>query len=142
MVELDKYIELIHESLSKDLLKKQYQADYDNLHFTTGHCYIASEAIYHTFGGKEKWSAYAGRDDNNGTHWWLKNKDTGEIVDPTKEQYTSLGLEPPYNKGRPCAFLTREPSQRAQKLIARVNEKVIQYEAENSAKTTKRFRPR
>lgn len=53
MVELDKYIEIIHESLSKDLLKKQYQADYDNLHFTTGHCYIASEAIYHAFGGKE-----------------------------------------------------------------------------------------
>ena len=55
MVELDKYIQIIHESLSKDLLKKQYQADYDNLHFTTGHCYIASEAIYHAFGGKEKW---------------------------------------------------------------------------------------
>jgi len=141
MVELDKYIEIIHESLSKDLLKKQYQADYDNLHFTTGHCYIASEAIYHAFGGKEKWSAYAGRDHNNGTHWWLKNKDTGEIVDPTKEQYTSLGIEPPYDKGRPCAFLTREPSQRAQKLIARVNEKIIQYESENTVKTTKRFRP-
>lgn len=141
MVELDKYIEIIHESLSKDLLKKQYQADYDNLHFTTGHCYIASEAIYHAFGGKEKWSAYAGRDHNNGTHWWLKNKDTGEIVDPTKEQYTSLGIEPPYDKSRPCAFLTREPSQRAQKLIARVNEKIIQYESENTVKTTKRFRP-
>lgn len=141
MVELDKYIEIIHESLSKDLLKKQYQADYDNLHFTTGHCYIASEAIYHAFGGKEKWSAYAGRDHNNGTHWWLKNKDTGEIVDPTKEQYTSLGIEPPYDKGRPCAFLTREPSQRAQKLIARINEKIIKYESENTVKTTKRFRP-
>lgn len=141
MVELDKYIEIIHESLSKDLLKKQYQADYDNLHFTTGHCYIASEAIYHAFGGKEKWSAYAGRDHNNGTHWWLKNKDTGEIVDPTKEQYTSLGIEPPYDKGRPCAFLTREPSQRAQKLIARVNEKIIQYKSENTVKITKRFRP-
>lgn len=141
MVELDKYIQIIHESLSKDLLKKQYQKDYDNLHFTTGHCYIASEAIYHAFGGKENWSAYAGRDHDNGTHWWLKNKDTGEIVDPTKEQYTSLGLEPPYDKGRPCAFLTREPSQRAQKLIERVNERIIQYEAENSVKTTKRFRP-
>ena len=141
MVELDKYIEIIHESLSKDLLKKQYQEDYDNLHFTTGHCYIASEAIYHAFGGKEKWSAYAGRDHNNGTHWLLKNKDTGEIVDPTKEQYTSLGIEPPYDKSRPCAFLTRKPSQRAQKLIARVNEKIIQYESEKTVKTTKRFRP-
>lgn len=124
-ISIEKYIEILQNCLSKELLKKQYKSGYENLHKTTGHCYIASEAIYHNFGGKEKWSAYTGRDHNNGTHWWLKNKETGEIIDPTKEQYTSLGFNPPYEKGRPCAFLTREPSQRAKKLIALIE---IQYE--------------
>lgn len=121
---IDDYIEALHSCLTKDLLKKQYQSDYENNHFTTGHCYIASEAVFHTFGGKDEWSAYSGRDHNDGTHWWLKNKLTKEIIDPTKEQYTSLGIEPPYDKGRPCAFLTREPSARARELMARIENKL------------------
>lgn len=121
---IDDYIEALHSCLTKDLLKKQYQSDYEKNHFTTGHCYIASEAVFHTFGGKDEWSAYSGRDHNNGTHWWLKNKLTKEIVDPTKEQYTSIGIEPPYDKGRPCAFLTREPSARARDLMTRIENKL------------------
>lgn len=126
-ISLENYITILHSCLSKDLLKKQYKDDYENLHFTTGHCYIASEAIFHNFGGKEKWAAYTGRDHNNGTHWWLKNKETGEIIDPTKEQYTSLNIPPPYDKGRPCAFLTKEPSQRAKRLISLIDNKIEEY---------------
>lgn len=125
---VEEYIKILQSCLSKDLLKKKYKENYDDVHITTGHCYIASEAIYHTFGGKEKWSAYTGRDHENGTHWWLKNKETGEIVDPTKEQYTSKFLQPPHDKGKPCAFLTRHPSQRAQKLIDRINLKIEEYQ--------------
>ena len=126
-ISLENYITILHSCLSKDLLKKQYKDGYENLHFTTGHCYIASEAIFHNFGGKEKWAAYTGRDHNNGTHWWLKNKETGEIIDPTKEQYTSLNIPPPYDKGRPCAFLTKEPSQRAKKLISLIDNKIEEH---------------
>lgn len=126
-ISLENYITILHSCLSKDLLKKQYKDGYENLHFTTGHCYIASEAIFHNFGGKKKWAAYTGRDHNNGTHWWLKNKETGEIIDPTKEQYTSLNIPPPYDKGRPCAFLTKEPSQRAKKLISLIDNKIEEY---------------
>jgi len=123
-MDIHDYIKILHLCLSKDLLKKQYQQNHEEHHFTTGHCYIASEAVFHTFGGKDKWSAWTGRDHNNGTHWWLKNKETGEIIDPTSQQYTSIGLTPPYQNGRPCAFLTKLPSARAQKLMLKIEEKI------------------
>lgn len=54
------------------------------------------------------------------THWWLQNKITNVIVDPTKEQY--LPDKPPYHLGRGSGFLTKKPSKRAQIVINRVNE--------------------
>lgn len=141
-ISIKEYIEILHKCLSKDLLKKAYKDNYDDVHYTTGHCYIASEAIYHTFGGKEKWAAYTGRDHNNGTHWWLKNKETGEIVDPTKEQYTSLSIDPPYSVGKPCAFLTREPSQRAAKLIEMINQKKNEESIQDKPKPKNKNKPK
>lgn len=100
-------------------MRKQYR-DIPEKHITTGHCYIASEAIYHLCGGKNEWSSFTGRDHTGGTHWWLKNKNSGEIIDPTQEQYLFLGHKPPHESGRSCGFLTREPSKRAKVLIERI----------------------
>lgn len=109
----------IHSVLTDDLLKPEYRK-MEKRHLTTGHCYAASEALFHLFGGKDVWSAYCGRDHTGGTHWWLKNKLTGIILDPTSEQYTHFGNTPPYANGKPCAFLTRQPSKRAKEILKRL----------------------
>ena len=107
--------------LSPDLLKKEYQ-EANKTNSTYGHCYAASEALYHLLGAAQ--SAYtpvSGRDKNGVVHWWLRNKDTKEILDPTSAQYTSVNEQPPYEAGVARGFLTKEPSKRAQEIINRVN---------------------
>lgn len=105
-------------NLSDDLLKPQYR-NIEGKHPTTGHCYAASEALYHMTGGSSKWQTYCGRDDS-GTHWWLKSKETGEIMDLTADQFYHVGKEPPYKNGRKCPFLTKTPSNRALVIIDRI----------------------
>tara|TARA_B100000700_G_scaffold69353_2_gene76900 strand:+ start:15677 stop:16081 length:405 start_codon:yes stop_codon:yes gene_type:complete len=117
------YIKLIQDSLTDELLKPEYRK-LENRHQTTGHCYIAAEALYHLLGGKEKVSSYTGRDSDNGTHWWLVDKQTKEIYDPTAEQYYHENENPPYENGKACGFLTRQPSKRCQTILDKVNEKL------------------
>ena len=119
----DRYISKIQSSLTPDLLKPEYRALNDN-NPMYGHCYAATEALFHLLGGiASGWYPLRGKDDNGITHWWLRN-DAGEIVDPTAEQYTSLGLSPPYKNGRRGGFLTgyERPSKRARIIIAKVQD--------------------
>ena len=51
------------------------------------------------------------------THWYLKNSITGEIIDPTVEQFIAKNEKPPYEKGKGCGFLTKLPSKRAQIIL-------------------------
>ena len=115
-------IDAIQAVLSPDLLKKEYrEKNRDNPLY--GHCYAASEALYHLLGGKNSgWKPHCGRDEQNVTHWWLANA-AGERLDPTAGQYTSVGLTPPYEAGRGNGFLTSKPSKRAQVIIGRISEK-------------------
>ena len=85
----------------------------------TGHCYIASESAYHLLGGKANgWQHMALNHDrwNDGldegeTHHYIVNRESGEIVDPTWEQFGNEKI--PYEVGIPCGFLTGEiPSKR------------------------------
>ncbi len=109
----------IQSVLTDDLLKSSY-LKIQNRHSTTGHCYAASEAAMIILGGREKWMAVCGRDHTGGTHWWIKNKLTGDIFDVTSEQYTTFGFKPPYDNGKPCSFLTKEPSKRAKEILERL----------------------
>ena len=112
-------IEQIQRVLSPDLLKPQFRKQGE--HPLYGHCYAASEALYHLLGGKNKgYKAVRGKDNQGITHWWIVDKN-GRILDPTSEQYTSKRLQPPYANGRPAGFLTREPSKRAAEIIRRIN---------------------
>jgi len=82
-----------------------------------GHCYVASEALYHLLGGKESgWYPMRMRMPDGIVHWWLANSD-GDVLDPTHDQFDN---HPNYTDGRSGGFLTREPSKRAQELINRV----------------------
>jgi hypothetical protein len=112
-------IQRIQQVLTPDLLKPQFRKKGE--HPLYGHCYAASEALYHKLGGKNKgYKPVRGKDEKGITHWWLLDKD-GNILDPTSEQYTSKGLEPPYENGRPAGFLTREPSKRAREILRRID---------------------
>jgi GNAT superfamily N-acetyltransferase len=57
----------------------------------------------------------------NDVHWYLKHRETGQILDPTANQFKT---PVPYEKGRGRGFLTSEPSKRAQEVIGRVQAKL------------------
>ena len=115
-------IEKIKRSLSPDLLKKEYRAkNSDNP--TYGHCYVASEALFYSL-ADARYTPVRARDEVGVVHWWIVDKQTGEILDPTAEQYTSKGLKPPYERGRAGGFLTKTPSQRCLTLMKRMQEGV------------------
>ena len=117
---IDNLMQKIKSNLTPDLLRPEYRRlNLNNPMF--GHCYIASEALFYLSGGKASGLAIKrGRDDSNTSHWWLENKETGEILDPTVEQYDMFDLDPPYQVGVRTGFLTRTPSKRAITLMQRV----------------------
>lgn len=76
---------------------------------TTGHCYAASEALYHHLGGKDAGWTPQSVQHEGGPHWFLKHKD-GTVLDPTHDQFkTPVPVHQATGKG----FLTKEPSKRA-----------------------------
>jgi hypothetical protein len=113
-------IDAVRSVLSPDLLKPQYRDHPDNPMY--GHCYVASEALFHLLGGRaSNWRPYRGRDESGVMHWWLQmTASPGGLLDVTADQYYSVGKTPPYAVGRMGTFLTLEPSKRARTVIDRV----------------------
>ncbi len=117
---------LIADVLTPDLLNKKWAKRLVSLavaHPTAGHCYAAAEAAYHLLGGKHAgWvprsAKYPEIDNRDATHWWIERE--GVRCDPTREQFTSRGLPPPYEYGRGRGFLTKQPSKRAAEIMRRV----------------------
>jgi hypothetical protein len=86
-----------------------------------GHCYVASQALWHLLGGKQSgYVPQVGPAPGGGTHWWLRQERTGRILDPTASQFPSYD----YAQGTGKGFLTMAPSKRAQVLIDRVRKGV------------------
>ena|SRR5271157_92648 len=113
-------INKIINNLSDDLLKSKYR-HIENKNKFTGHCYVATEALYYLMSEEDRIIFKpAILKVNNDTHWFLKNKLTGEIIDITKNQFE---FELDYVKSKNKFFLTNKPSKRAQILINRINEK-------------------
>lgn len=111
-------ITLIQKLLTPDLLKKGQEAD--PACPVKGHCYIASEALYHLGYKDHGFRPMVGRvpvEQGGGTHWWLQNPATGDRVDATSAQFDAGTLERIYSVGCCCGFLTQKPSKRAQKLM-------------------------
>jgi hypothetical protein len=117
-------IQQIKSVLTPDLLKREYRS-INEKNPMYGHCYAATEALYHLIKDSGQWSNYKPhrcKDDKGVTHWWLQDSENN-ILDPTKEQYFSVGRTPPYANGRKGPFLTQQPSGRAATIIARVRGK-------------------
>lgn len=105
---------LVRGKLSDDLRRWPWKG---NPNVVAGHCYVASEALYHMLGGRaEGWKPMHVRHEGQ-AHWYLQRGD--EILDATWDQFR----EPPvYSAGRGKGFLTKRPSKRAVILIKRVRD--------------------
>lgn len=106
-------VQKVQENLSDDLLKKSFKSHSCN---TGGHCYVASEALYHLLGGKDAGYTPMNINHEGVSHWFLRHS-SGQILDPTAEQFKT---KVPYDKARGRGFLTKQPSKRAQTLMKRV----------------------
>lgn len=116
----------IQSALTPSLLSHAWKEKYLNSgNQLTGHCYVASEALFHLLGGKESgWmslilnhKSWPEGCSQGETHWFLRHS-SGLIANPTQEQF---GIKVPHELGRPTGFLTRGPSKRAQIVITRIS---------------------
>ena len=116
--------------LTPDLLKPQFRKKVEGgANPMTGHCYVASEAMYHMLGGKAEGYKPMALNMGDCVHWWLRGPG-GEIIDPTFDQFDR---PVPYGKGRGKGFLTRQPSARAQAVIDRVDRKYRKARSKSAA---------
>jgi hypothetical protein len=113
--EYDSLISAVRDNLTPDLLKPDFQG----APFPMGHCYVASEALYHLAGGKASGlKPVRLRMPDGAVHWWLRDSQ-GNVIDPTHDQFSD---PVPYELGKPGGFLTLQPSKRAQELMKRVKD--------------------
>lgn len=84
-----------------------------------GNCYATSEALYHLLGGKAAGWKPMRMKVNGGTHWFLKHK-SGVILDATAAQFGHDYSEVDYSTAVGCGFLTKGPSKKARRLMARL----------------------
>jgi hypothetical protein len=119
---LQNIIESIKSNLTPDLLKPEYRAK-NKSNPMYGHCYVATEALFHSM-GEHNFKPHYGKGMDGITHWWLQDS-AGNRLDVTKEQYTSQGKVPPYNNGKRASFLTNEPSKRCIILMNRIKKEVV-----------------
>ena len=135
-------IRAVQASLTPDLLSPQER---DRLepgdHATAGHCAIAAEALLYlvrqyrpdlsvksvcatyreTATGPQPWLKDQHAPGDRRTHWYVLGSPKGshytwQILDPTREQYTTHGDQPPYYLGRGKGFQGRKCKQTGQQL--------------------------
>ena len=105
----------VRKSLTAELLSSKYRKmKWPEKYWPTGHCYVASEALYHLLGGAKAGYKPMRRTLADTTHWWLQNR-YGDLLDPTSDQFEYFD----YSKGVGCGFLTKKPSKRAQIVMKR-----------------------
>ncbi len=102
--------------LSPELLRPEYRKRRGK-HRLFGHCYVATEAMYHLCGGTTSGYCPQVIRHEGGTHWYLKKAVGSRITDLTAAQFAT---PVPYAQGRGCGFLTTKPSQRTCEVIERV----------------------
>ncbi len=109
----------VQACLRSDFLKPKYRRALKHIAKVRrpfyGQCYVAAESVFHILGGKAKGWVPVNMKTKTGPHWFIKNKHTNEIIDPTAKQF-ACGLD--YNKGIGKGFLTKKPSKNAQKVIS------------------------
>ena len=109
----------IVNNLTDDLLKKEFLI-HPRINNLVGHCYVATETLYHSLDPENQILYRPNTLKVNGvTHWFLKNNENNEIIDITRNQFPFV-LD--YSKSKNSAFLTKHASKRSQILLKRINE--------------------
>lgn len=106
---MHKLVKKIQRCLTDDLRRPPYRGNSNPL---TGHCYVASEAIYHLWAREQGYKPYFIRHEGS-PHWFLRNN-AGTVIDPTSGQFKT---NVDYARGIGKGFLTRLPSKRARILM-------------------------
>lgn len=101
--------------LSDDLLKAKYRSK-PRRTVSAGHCYSASEALYHLLGGKAAGLTPMQIRHEGDSHWFLRTPDGP--LDATADQFAT---PVPYEQATGRGFLTREPSSPAAEILRRIN---------------------
>lgn len=107
----------VRAELTDDLLSPAYRR-LEGRRPTTGHCYVASEAIYYLMAGRNSSLRSYHINHEGASHWFLRHE-SGLVVDATADQFDS---SVPYCDARRMAFLTATPSKRAWIVIRAVRE--------------------
>jgi hypothetical protein len=108
---MDIVVQAVRDQLTDDLRKPRYQGDPNPVR---GHCYVASEVLYHLLGGKAHgWKPMQIKHEDE-PHWFLVNVITGQVLDATSDQFES---PVPYGQATGRGFLTVQPSRRAKKVL-------------------------
>lgn len=122
-VKIEEVVKLLSEDnkiLTNELLKKEWKKKIkEDSHFTTGHCYAACEAIYYMYGGNNFLTPQVIKFDNGDTHWFLKNKFSNEIYDPTAQQFKE---KINYESAKGCGF--QQQSFRSLEIMKRLLKKL------------------
>jgi GNAT superfamily N-acetyltransferase len=118
---IQRVFDAVRANLTPDLLKPEYQGNPNPYH---GHCYVATESLFHLLDGKNTGWERMHLAMPQGPHWFLQHKKTGVVLDPTAEQFPE---RPDYESAKPKGFSVGppdydpgKPSKRAQTLIDRV----------------------
>jgi len=117
MAKITPLLKKIRKNLTDDLLKPKYRVLKRTTN-TAGHCYVASEALYHSLSEKQRnyFKPYYLKV-NGITHWYLMNDERNQMLDPTYDQFDEL---PDYSNGVRAGFLTKNPSKRTKILLNKI----------------------
>lgn len=113
-------VDSIRRNLTIDLLplKMRHRNMFGGSNNSYGHCHTAAGVLYKIFGYKNL-HMYRALDHEGMYHWWAVDK-TGQIIDPTSEQYYLLGNHPPYGQGAKASMLGFSYRDRVNTLLRRV----------------------
>lgn len=106
----------VRTALTDDLLEPEFRHQVeDGAHPLTGHCYVASEALWHLLGGQKSGLRPMQLEHEGVSHWWLEGP-RGGVYDLTAAQFRT---PVPYEEGQHRAFLEPTPSRRARTVLRR-----------------------
>jgi hypothetical protein len=96
------FIELLRPHLNATLRSPKFIKEWGSnqrlKHPMCGACVPATQAVFYAF-DTDNLVPHRGVDDDGMTHWWCKDKITGDVIDATATQYTDNDLLPPYEGG-------------------------------------------
>ena len=122
VIDFKKYMEATDKVIrddSDDLLTKENEKTKPSGNAYWGKCYIASESMYHYYGGKDSVFKPMNMKHEGRSHWFLRRRDDNQIIDPTSTQYKTT---PDYSLAVGRGFLpTKEGiSSRSNEFLNRV----------------------